>query len=118
MKLLKRTTEKSEADNIKMILESNGIPVFIGNEDSARIFPVMGSLNPYFVFVVHDEQHQDAQMLLKNEEHVVSNPIEMDEYNQHLSNNSPDALNIIFKNVMRIGLAFVAVIVFLVFSVK
>src|SRR5262245_4610077 len=100
MKLLTETMDLNELDGIRMLLESNGIPVFVGNEDSGRNMGYMLPARKYGVFIIYDRQFQDAQCLLRDENHVVQNKIDMDEFRKNMESMKPNTLNQMVKGVL------------------
>ena len=77
MKLLFHTLNRSEVDSVRIRLESNGIPVFVSNDYSSTMLGPVFSAKPYSVWVVLENQHHDAEMLLKNPEHLVAEPVDV-----------------------------------------
>lgn len=81
MKILFHTTDKSEAMNTKQALELNGIPVFIGGENSG---PMLGVIiaDRFTLWVYLDDQYEDAKKFIENDEHVISSAIDVEEFYQ------------------------------------
>lgn len=84
MKLLTEVMDLNELTRIRILFESNGIPVFIGNEDAARNMGFILVARKYDVYVLYDEQFHDAQRLLEDESHVVENQVNMDEHRRNM----------------------------------
>lgn len=103
MKLLTEVMDLNELNRIKILFESNGIPVFIGNEDSARNMGLILPARKYSVFVLYDEQFHDAKCLLGDDSYIVENQIDMDEYRRSMEMLEPNARSQIFKSVMIVG---------------
>lgn len=113
MKLLTEVMDLNELTRIRILFESNGIPVFIGNEDAARNMGLILVARKYGVYVLYDEQFHDAQRLLEDESYVVENQIDMDEHRRNMELLKPDADSQLFKGVMVIGA--VVMVLFLAF---
>src|SRR5688572_18209376 len=103
MKLLTEITDIDELNRIRFLLESNGIPIFVGNEDTARNVGYVPSVGKQSVFVIYDEQFHDAQYLLKDENHEVKKKIDMDEFRKNMELIKPNALDQLFKAALILG---------------
>lgn len=103
MKLLTEVMDLNELTRIRILFESNGIPVFIGNEDAARNMGFILVARKYDVYVLYDEQFHDAQRLLEDESHVVENQVNMDEHWRNMELLKPSADNQLFKGVVIAG---------------
>ena len=103
MKLLTETTDISELSHVRILLESNGIPVFVGNEDTARNLGYILPLRKYGVFVIYDEQLEDAIKLMGDDSHVVEYQIDMEDFRQHTERSAPNALKKILKATLIVG---------------
>ena len=88
MKLLFEEADRNEVDRVRFLLESNGIPVFVGNEDTARNFNFIALAQKYGVWVLEDEQFACAQALLDNENYEVKHPLDVEEY-YRIANQAP-----------------------------
>lgn len=62
-----------------MLLENNGIPAFIGSEDTSRILP-SAVMSQAGLWVYLDHQHHDAYQLLLNSNHEVMTAINVDDF--------------------------------------
>ncbi len=102
MKLLFETTDVNELNALRILMESNGIVVHVGNEDSARNASIMSRLTKYAIFIVYEQQYPDALALLDNEEHVVEHTIDIEEYQRMQDEHKSAVLTKIFKTVMSI----------------
>lgn len=109
MKLLTEVLDIDELNRVKILFESKGIPLFIGNEDSARNMGLIIPARKYAVFVLHETQFQDAQRLLHDENHVVENPVDMDEHRESMELIRPQAGEEMVKGVLKVGAIVVAV---------
>lgn len=85
MKQLIQSENKAEIDGVRILLESKGIPVFIGNEDSARNMGWLLSAREYVLWVLVEKQYEDAVSLLKDPEHEVRMSVDMEEYRKSSS---------------------------------
>lgn len=103
MRLLTQIVDPNELIQIRILFESKGIPIFISNEDSARNFGLIYPARKYGIFVVYEDQYSDAAKLLKDETHVVSNPVDMDEYRTHLQQQYSKTSEKLFNTVMSIS---------------
>ena len=79
MKMLIRDGNKAHLQSLKELLESQGIPVVIQGENTARM------IIPFFVFeptlwVYLDEQFDDATHLIKNPGHKVTTGIDIEDF--------------------------------------
>ncbi len=79
MKLIHRTRSEPEAQQMRMLLEKKGIPVFVSNADSGRIF---GSTLPGLVslWVYLDDHLADAEALIADPEHEVAAPLDIEAF--------------------------------------
>lgn len=83
MKLIYRTRSEPEAQQMRMLLEKKGIPVFVSNAESGRIF---GSTLPGLIslWVYLDEHLADAEALLADPNHEVATPLDIEAFYQEL----------------------------------
>jgi hypothetical protein len=80
MKLLFQTDRQPEAVSAKLLLESKGIPAFIGSERSGQVLGGIFS-STYSLWVELDHQYDDARAILADPEHTPAQPVSIDEYN-------------------------------------
>ena len=80
MKLLFKTSDQDEIEHVKMLFDSKGIPVFVGNEGTARNLGGMSPVGKYQLWVALNEHYEDAVALLENEDHEVLNPVDVQDY--------------------------------------
>jgi hypothetical protein len=111
MHLLFETHDYAEIQSTKVILESRGIVVFIGNEASARSPIVAVSVQKFALYIVLENQIQDAISLLKNEDHNVTTGVDITEYYQTFAETQPDSLSLILKVSAYCAAVFVGLIV-------
>lgn len=87
MKLLLEESNRNEVDRIRLLLESAGIPIFVGNEDTARNLNFIPLAQKYGIWVLEDSQYECAVSLLSNPDYCVKNPLDVDEYYKLAENN-------------------------------
>ena len=87
MKLIHKANNLKGAEDIKTLLENAGIPVSISNKGLARL-RVLFIPHLLGVFIYNSSQYQDAIALLKDKNHIVRNPIDIDAF--YKSINSQD----------------------------
>jgi hypothetical protein len=107
MRLLTKIHSSGERAELAAFLESHGIPVFI---DSAWTWRASSRSS---VFVCLDRQYDDALALLRNPDHVVSEPIDVAEFWKA----APATLPIILKNALEV-LAVLIVLALFVIAAK
>jgi hypothetical protein len=84
MKFVYKASTLGGANEIKALLDNAGIPASVSNSNFA-------SLNLFFiphspgVFIYNSSQYQDAIALLNNHDHIVSNPIDTEEFYNSLN---------------------------------
>jgi len=115
MKLLFESVERSEIDSARLLLESRGIPVFIGNEDSARNFGLVYPARNYALWICIDEQYEDALALLDDINHEVKRPVDIEEYNKSFEQLRSRNTQKLFNGMMLAMLILIAAIFALVF---
>lgn len=111
MNLLTETVDINELNRLRILFHLNGIPIFIGNEDSARNFLIGHPASNYGIFVIYEEQFNDARQLLDDENHVVENQIDMDKHTQDIAQLQPSTRDQLFNAVMTIAIVVVIVII-------
>ena len=89
---------------LRILFESKGIAIHIANEDSARNFGFILPPRKYEVFVVFEEQLEDALALLEDETHEVNNPIDLEDYQAYISEHQPDTTKKLFNSLMNLFL--------------
>lgn len=80
MKLLKNVTSLQVANSIALQLKSRGILTFIANEDTKSLYPI--AVINVGIWIVLDYQYDDAVAVLKNPEHIISQPLMPEEINR------------------------------------
>jgi hypothetical protein len=88
MELIFETNSQNEINEMKLHLESNGIPVFVGNENTARNFQHLGADAKLTLWVFLKEQYEEALVLLKDPEYEVSNQVDVKEFYKNLKINN------------------------------
>jgi hypothetical protein len=111
MKLLLQSIDKSEIDQVRILLDSKGIPTFIGNENTARNIGFITPARSYQLWLFVDEQERDAELLIENEEHQVSSPVDVEEYYQHIEALRKDNLEYLFNKSM-LALVIAGILIF------
>ena len=80
MKLLTKKFDLDSAQATKHYLESRGIPVHIGSENSGPSLGYITAADSYTLWVELDAQYQCALTTLDDEDYEVRNPINVDGY--------------------------------------
>ncbi len=80
MKLLFQASDSDYVNQIKLLLESAGIPVFLSNENSFRMKQAM-FMNGIGVWVYLESQYEEAIKLINNPDYEVRHPVDLDEFN-------------------------------------
>jgi hypothetical protein len=80
VKLLFKTDHQPDAVAAKLLLESKGVPAFIGSERSGQLLGGIFS-NTFSVWVELDHQYDDAQAILADPERPAAEPVSIDDYN-------------------------------------
>jgi hypothetical protein len=108
MKLLLQTIEQAEIVKIRLLLESRGIPVYIGNEIAARYFGFMYPARLFALWIPLDHQYDDAVALLKDETHEVEKPVDISHYYESIEAARTDSTEQVYNGIM---LAFVLILI-------
>ena len=83
MRLLFESENPSELTEARDLLEENGIPVFISSQETYRIRS-SAVLFKKGLWVCLDEHFQDAAALLKDPNHQVAQPVDVEAFHQSL----------------------------------
>ena len=110
MKLLFESIERSEIDSARILLESRGIPIFVGNEDSARNFGLVYPARKYALWVCIDEQYEDALALLDNNDHEIRMPVDIQEYHKSFEQLRSQNTQKLFNGLMLVLVAVITLI--------
>jgi len=119
MILLTEVAEIEEYYRLKSLFEIKGIPIYTGNEDTARNFGVFHPVGKYAIHVMFEEQLNDARALLVDENHIIENPFDISVYQEHKAANEHQAKRTILKALllflalMLCGLGLVVFVFFL-----
>ncbi len=117
MKLLFETTNRTEVDETRFLLESRGIPIFIGNENAGNMLGPVFTARQFGLWVILEEHHEDAQALLNNPEHIVNKPVDVESFYTELEKHKPQTLNKMLRWSCGITIAVIALIyLFIVYS--
>ena len=79
MELVSQYPDLGEAENDSDLLESRGIATFISNRRANRLLGHRRFVYQVGLWVIIDEQLNDAHKLLSNQNHAVSNPLSRSE---------------------------------------
>jgi len=85
MKLITRDSDNAHLQQLKALLEENGIPAHIGGENIARIIPPI-AMSQAGLWIFLDHQFSDAVQLTKNPEHQVTTGIDVEAFYQNQLN--------------------------------
>ena len=83
MKLIFETINKSEAEEIKSLLEDNGIPATMSNEYMHDIRRY--GANSLGVWIYINTQEDDALKLIENPDYKVTSPVSIGEFYSHVN---------------------------------
>lgn len=99
MKILFHSTSKREIENAKSLLESKGVPAFIGSENSG---PALGFViaNKYTLWACLDGQYEDAIKVLNNPDHEVLEPVDPAEFQRFIENSKRQSANTFYNRFM------------------
>ena len=97
MKFITEVSDMNEFMRLRLLLETSGILIHVGNEDTARNYSFFHPVGKYAIHVIYDEQYNDAMNLLEDESHVVEHPMDVDEYKQHIERAKSDSLSDLLK---------------------
>lgn len=90
MKLLFNTRQINEAERVKHLLETKGIPVFISNQYQNNIRrPFLKLLG---VWVYLNEQEADARRVLENPKYKVMKPVDVEGFYAQLPESDTGAM--------------------------
>ncbi|MDX1491722.1 MAG: DUF2007 domain-containing protein [Pseudohongiellaceae bacterium] len=112
MELLLETNDPNEINEIKILLESNGIPVFIGNENTARNLQYIQAAAKLTLWVYIKDQYQDAKLLLQDSSHEVKNKVNVEEFYSTLDTYSQKSRETIVNRFM-LAMVLIAIGVFI-----
>jgi hypothetical protein len=110
MKLLTEVADIAEFHKLKLLMESNGILIHVGNEDSARNFGFFHPVGRYAIHVVYEEQFNDALKLMENEDHIVEFPLNIEEIQKDIQLNQLESHNRLFKIIIKVAIGFIILV--------
>ena len=106
MKFVYKASTLEGANEIKALLDNAGVPASISNSGfaSLNLFFIPHSLG---IFIYNDAQYQDAISLIRNKNHIVSNPIDTEDfYNSLNSEQSTQSAYNAMNNFIFVMVAF------------
>lgn len=116
MKLVHRARDKSEAEQIRYLLESRGIPAFISNAPRVSFRKALHQAPSVWVYL--DSQAGDAAQLVADPEHEVENSVDLEQFyavlhSQETKDTVARFLLSIMLKVLAVAVALLALIWFL-----
>ena len=116
MKLVHKTNDINAANDILHLLESNGIPSMLSENSMANRGTHIPNGNEIRIHLSH--QFEDAKNLIENPEYEVKNPVNMELFYKQMSSNAEkEALNMIYKKIIKLTLILLSGAVLLVYFV-
>lgn len=88
MKLLTSSSDSQYLSSMKHLMDENGIPAFVSNEDTNRMIPIGIAKASLWVYI--DDQYGEAMMLLKDPDYEVINKVDMETFHE-LENSMEDS---------------------------
>lgn len=82
MKLITKFSSRDDADEASRLLETNGVATFISSKRSHRIGGLFTGAFHVGLWVILDEQYQDAQRLLSDPNHRVERKLTQSEISE------------------------------------
>lgn len=79
MKLISKHPDTAYLEEMRQRLESRGIPAVVQGQSMARLLVPVGATEPT-LWVYLPYQEDDAKALLDNPEHMVEQPVDVDEF--------------------------------------
>ncbi|MGD8555842.1 MAG: hypothetical protein PVJ14_00660 [Chromatiales bacterium] len=102
MKLVTRGMQLNDLIALRDMLEANGIPAVIQDDNTARmITPVTTMGQGLWIYI--DSQESEAKALLENPDHVVANPVDIKAFYE-VSRNITDDRSFVNMAMIRLGL--------------
>jgi len=114
VKLLIQLNTRTEVEKVKYLFESSGVPIEVANENTAAGFGSLAALHQYAVWVVFDEQFEDAKALLNDSNHIVQHPIDMQHYIDTMNKNEAQVRSKLQSKMIVIGVLCILFVVALV----
>ncbi len=96
MKYVYKASTLEGANEVKELLDNAGIPASVSNASfaSLNLFFIPHSLG---IFIYNSSQYQDAIALINNHDHIVSNPIDTEDFFNSL--NSEQSTKVAYKTM-------------------
>ena len=116
MKLLTETADTEEYFRIKLLFEQKGIAAHFANEDSARNFGFLHPAGRYAIYVVFEEQYEDAKKLLVNDDHHVETTMDLSN-SDFASINSDENKKLVNNKIINVIVALLVVICLITYFV-
>jgi hypothetical protein len=116
MKLIYQSSQRSDIESARLLLESRGIPVYVSNEDTNRNLSYMSIALKLGIWVVFEDQYDDAIALLTDDTYEVKKPRNVEEYYSTLKKVQCDAVKSSFDSSMLI-LVSLFIIGFLIYFI-
>jgi len=119
VKLLTEVADQVEVDRIRLLMESNGIPIYLANEDTARNIGFVSPARQYQIWVYEDEQYEGAAALLRDKNYTVKNPIDVADFHRQVVRQVPGAYRFIVQKLLIPGLVvfcMMCIFLYLLFS--
>ena len=117
MKFLTEVADISELNRLRLLFEMNGVLIYTGNEDTARNYSFLHPAGKYAIYVVYEEQHKDATMLMENEEHIVENQVDLEAYKEHIKENNSATISHILRKTAITGIIVLLLVAGLIWLV-
>ena len=111
MKTLLEESDRKEVDRVRMLFEKNGIPIHIGNEATARNLNFMPLTKNYTIDICEDSQYECATHLLQDEDYIVKNPLDVQQYYEQIQANAPNVHHLFWVKIIFPALLILATII-------
>lgn len=105
MKLLTKSPDINYLHSLVALLEANGVPAIIQGEDTARMITPFLMTEPG-LWVYMDEQHNEALQLIYDNEYIVQNKIDVEEFYRFNKNIISD-ISVMNRVYIKLGLTVV-----------
>lgn len=114
MQKIFKTHEYAEAVGIKSLLETAGIPAYISDNGSRSRGPVIPE--GFDVWIYIDTQKTDAEMLINNPQHEVSEAIDITAFYKDINGGEMQRYLQRYQwRFVTVGIAFIVVIILLIY---
>ena len=115
MELVYQTSDKQEANNIVSLLETNGIPAFITNENSNNLRK--WGMSGMGIFVHVNEQKNEAIKLINNPEYKVRNKVDISRFIKKANNTKIHDVNSYIIQSLFKSLGFLLIIGVIIYAI-